>query len=110
MKVNIKQSLKLVLSFTLVVWSLQAFCETKVVGQKNKMFTVNELTISVGDSVEFLNEDDFFHNVFSLSDAKLFDLGSFPKGESRTVVFDTPGEVEVECAIHPDMLMTIHVK
>lgn len=83
--------------------------ENAVVGQKNKAFTVNELTIKKGESVDFLNEDPFFHNVFSLSDAKLFDLGSFPQGESRSVTFEEAGEVEVECAIHPDMLMTIHV-
>lgn len=86
-----------------------AYAQNKVVGQKNKAFTVSELTIKKGESVDFLNEDSFFHNVFSLSDAKLFDLGSFPQGESRTVVFEEAGDVEVECAIHPDMLMTIHV-
>ena len=48
--------------------------------------------------------------MFSLSDAALFDLGSFPKGEHRDIQFDTAGEVEVECAIHPSMKMVIHVK
>lgn len=80
------------------------------VGQKNKDFTVSSLTISVGDKVHFKNEDSVFHNVFSLSDAKFFDLGSYPLGESREVVFDTPGTVEVECAIHPSMKMIIEVE
>lgn len=81
-----------------------------VVGQKDKAFTVKEVEIKVGDSVRFLNEDPFFHNVFSLSDAALFDLGSFPKDEYRDITFDTAGDVEVECAIHPSMKMVIHVK
>lgn len=84
--------------------------ENHVVGQKNKAFTVEKLTVKKGDTVEFLNEDPFFHNVFSLSDAALFDLGSFPQGESKQVVFDEVGEVEVECAIHPNMMMTIVVE
>lgn len=80
------------------------------VGQQNKAFTEESLTIKVGDVVKFTNNDDFFHNVFSLSDAKFFDLGSYPKGDSRSVTFDTAGEVEVECAIHPSMFMTIKVE
>lgn len=80
------------------------------VGQKNKQFTQLQLSINVGDTVTFTNEDDFFHNVFSLSPIKTFDLGSYPKGEGRSVIFDQPGTVEVECAIHPNMLMTIEVK
>ena len=88
------------------------FCmaETHVVGQKNKEFSVSALNIRVGDTVEFMNNDPFFHNVFSLSDAALFDLGSYPEGESKAVTFDTAGEVEVECAIHPNMQMTIVVE
>lgn len=80
------------------------------VGQKNKQFTQETLTIKVGDKVKFTNEDPFFHNVFSLSPVKTFDLGSYPKGENREVAFDKPGKVEVECAIHPNMRMTIEVK
>ena len=80
------------------------------IGQKNKQFTQTKLTINKGDSVKFTNEDPFFHNVFSLSEVQSFDLGSYPKGESKTVVFDKAGTVEVECAIHPNMLMTIEVK
>ena len=64
---------------------------------------MDKLTVKVGDTVKFVNNDAFFHNVFSLSDAALFDLGSFPKGESKSVTFEESGVVEVECAIHPDM-------
>ena len=80
------------------------------VGQKNKEFTKKEITIKVGDTVSFPNQDPFFHNVFSLSPEKTFDLGSYPKGETKKVVFDKPGKIEVECAIHPNMQMTINVE
>lgn len=81
-----------------------------VVGQLNKAFSTDHLIIKVGDVVKFENNDAFYHNVFSLSDTKFFDLGSYPQGESRDVVFDKPGEVDVECAIHPGMRMTIKVQ
>ncbi len=83
--------------------------EVHVVDQANKKFSVNTLTINAGDTVEFTNQDNFNHNVFSLSGTKPFDLGSYPKGESKSVIFDRAGVVEVECAIHSDMRMTIIV-
>lgn len=86
-----------------------AAAQTATVDQKDKQFSVPSLKIKVGDSVRFVNSDPFFHNVFSLSDAKTFDLGSYPQGQSRSIVFDKPGEVEVECAIHPNMKMKISV-
>lgn len=82
----------------------------EVIRQKNKKFSIESLTINIGDSVEFKNEDSFFHNVFSLSDAQMFDLGSYPQGESKSVTFEHAGTIEVECAIHPSMQMVITVK
>jgi len=80
------------------------------VGQKDKAFTVPALKAKVGDVVSFKNEDAFFHNVYSLSDAATFDLGSYPQGEARSVTLEKAGTVEVECAIHPSMKMTIEVE
>ncbi len=80
------------------------------VGQQNKQFTKKSLTVKAGDSVKFTNQDPFFHNVFSLSETKTFDLGSYPKGQSKSVTFDKPGTIDVECAIHPNMKMTIKVE
>ena len=87
-----------------------ALAETHQVGQQNKKFSTEKLTVKVGDSVQFTNQDPFYHNVFSLSDTKSFDLGSFGQGGQETVTFDQPGVVEVECAIHPRMQMEIEVK
>jgi|SRR5450631_273170 len=80
------------------------------VGQLNKAFEVNELKVKVGDTVSFKNNDPFAHNIFSLSDVKSFDLGSYQFGQTRKVVLDKPGIVEVECALHPGMKMTILVQ
>jgi plastocyanin len=86
-----------------------ALAAEHLVGQKDKQFSVRQMKIKVGDSVKFRNDDSFFHNVFSLSSTRSFDLGSYPKGESRSVTFDKAGKVDVECAIHPEMRMTIEV-
>jgi plastocyanin len=94
----------------LSLMSLSAFAETVEVGQKDKAFTVTELTIKKGDTIRFINMDPFFHNVFSLSDAKLFDLGSFPQNDHRDIVFDEAGIIEIECAIHPSMLLEVMVQ
>ena len=80
-----------------------------VVAQKSKAFSTKKLSVKVGDTVKFVNEDPFSHNVFSLSDAKSFDLGSYGQGGSKTIVFDKAGTVEVECAVHPDMKLVIEV-
>lgn len=97
------------MTLTLLSSSLVA-AEEYNIGQKSQSFTESELLIKQGDVVKFINHDDIFHNVFSLSDSKMFDLGSFPKGEYRDVTFEEKGEVEVECAIHPNMKMTIIVE
>ena len=84
------------------------------VSQKGKAFVVQKnavhsLRVNVGDTVSFRNDDPFFHNVFSGSPTKDFDLGSYAQGQSRKVVFDKEGGVDVECAIHPDMKLHIDV-
>jgi plastocyanin len=89
--------------------------EEFTVTQTDKTFKMNgakieKLTIKAGDSIKFLNEDPWFHNVFSLSDLKTFDLGSYPKGQSKTVTFEKSGQADVECAIHPQMQLHLEVK
>ena len=93
----------------LVVAGAAWAAQEHVVAQKNKSFSMKKLTVKVGDSVKFVNEDSFAHNVFSLSAAKSFDLGSFGNGGTKTVTFDKPGKIEVECAVHPDMRMDVEV-
>jgi len=79
------------------------------VDQKDKQFSVSHLKVKAGDTVNFVNLDPFFHNVFSLSDAKTFDLGSYPQGQGRKITFNNPGVVEVECAIHSQMKLVVEV-
>jgi len=78
--------------------------------RKARPSPIANLNIKVGDKVAFRNDDPFAHNVFTLSDPMQFDLGTYPQGQSKTVTFAKAGQYEVECAIHPDMKMVIHVK
>ncbi|NVO05263.1 MAG: methylamine utilization protein [Rhodoferax sp.] len=87
-----------------------AYAAELLVDQKDKQFSKKSLKVKVGDVVEFRNSDPFAHNIFSLSETKSFDLGSYPQGQSKKVSFDKPGTVEVECAIHPSMQMVIEVE
>jgi len=71
--------------------------------QSSETFVPYALAIQAGTVVDFPNSDPFFHNVFSLSKTKRFDLGRYEKGRSKSVRFDQPGVVRVFCDIHSHM-------
>jgi plastocyanin len=77
--------------------------------QINRRFSPDLLVLPVGSTVSFPNMDPIFHNVFSLSKAKAFDLGNYDQGDSRKVVLSKPGIVYVNCRLHPNMAATIVV-
>ncbi len=78
--------------------------------QKNIAFAPDLLPVLVGTAVDFPNLDDTYHNVFSYSRIKRFDLGRYRKDEKpTTVVFDKPGAVTIHCEIHERMRGTILV-
>lgn len=78
-------------------------------GQRNRRFERELLVIPVGSTVEFPNFDAIFHNIFSLSRAQPFDLGYYPKGQTRFVKFPRAGIVQVYCHVHPNMYAAIVV-
>jgi len=77
--------------------------------QRNENFVPHIIAVTVGSTVDFPNDDPIYHNVFSLSRTKTFDLGRFPQGKSRGEVFDKPGVVKVFCQIHSHMSATVMV-
>ncbi len=74
-----------------------------ILDQRDQTFVPYVLAITVGSTVEFPNNDRTYHNVFSLSKTRRFDLGRYPRGQSRSVRFDKPGVVRVFCEIHSQM-------
>jgi plastocyanin len=71
--------------------------------QRNEAFVPHVLAIVAGTTVDFPNNDKTYHNVFSLSPTKPFDLGRYAVGHSKSVRFDRPGIVRVFCDIHSHM-------
>jgi plastocyanin len=78
---------------------------TKEVAQKDLAFVPALLPVLVGTKVEFPNHDGTYHNVFSYSPAKRFDLGRYRPDEQPVPfqIFDTPGLVTLRCDIHEHM-------
>ena len=71
--------------------------------QKDQAFVPRVLPVYVGTTVDFPNQDPIYHNVFSPSPVKRFDLGKYPRGQSKSTKFDKPGLVNVYCDIHSHM-------
>ncbi len=77
---------------------------TTRIAQEGAVFTPHVLPIMVGTMVEWPNNDKIYHNVFSMSDAKQFDLGLYKDNPpDKRVTFDKPGRVDVFCSIHSSM-------
>jgi plastocyanin len=74
-----------------------------VMDQLNLTFVPHVLAVVVGTRVTFPNSDEVRHNVFSPSPVKRFNLGTYPKGVAKYVVFDKPGVVELLCNVHAEM-------
>lgn len=75
-----------------------------------RQFRPRVLVVPVGTTVDFPNRDPFNHNVFSLSEGSQFDLGLYPRGESRNRRFSRPGLVRIYCNIHPRMSAFVVVR
>lgn len=75
-----------------------------MVRQRDASFVPHVIAVPAGTTVEFPNEDEIYHNVFSMSDSTPFDLGLYKRGEqAKSMRFDQPGRVDVFCSIHTKM-------
>lgn len=78
---------------------------TRQISQKEMVFVPTLTAVQTGTTIEFPNEDDTYHNIFSYSPAKRFDLGRY-RGDERpvpSVIFDQPGLITLRCDIHEHM-------
>ena len=82
---------------------------TRKINQKGAMFSPHVLPVVRGSTVEWPNQDEILHNVFSISDAKPFDLGLYKHPEVKRITFDKPGRVDAFCSIHKAMHCVILV-
>ena len=74
-----------------------------VLDQRDERFVPHVLAVTTGTVVDFPNSDRIYHNVFSLSKTRPFDLGRYAAGRSKAIKFDRPGIVRVFCDIHSHM-------
>jgi plastocyanin len=81
----------------------------RTVLQRGKQFIPRVLAVPVGSTVHFRNDDEVFHNVFSLTRPNDFDLGLYRSGEARDKTFRTPGPVNLLCNIHASMFGYVYV-
>ncbi len=79
------------------------------IDQRGAVFSPHILPVMAGEVVEWPNSDEIFHNAFSISDAKEFDLGLYKAPESKKVTFDKAGRVDVFCSIHKSMSCVVLV-
>jgi plastocyanin len=72
--------------------------------QRNMLFIPHVLPVVLGTTVEFFNNDDVLHNVYTPSEAgEKFNLGTWAKGQTRKYTFKKLGEAVMLCNVHPDM-------
>jgi plastocyanin len=93
----------------LVGFAEPATADEVAVEQHDKRFVPDLVAITAGQTVAFPNADPLLHNVYSPTADRTFDLGSYPRGDTRRRGFPTPGVIEVFCNIHPEMSATIVV-
>jgi plastocyanin len=96
---------KLVLVSLLATSAL--FSATHVIDQKGKTFIPHAINAAVGDTITFKNSDPFAHNAYTDNAANEFDIGMQAPGKDVSVTVKGAGKFNVECAIHPNMLLEV---
>ena len=83
--------------------ALAQAAQPTVVGQSKHRFTPNVVPVVAGSTVRFENRDRVYHNVFSVTPSKRFDIGKYAPGKSKEVRFEKEGVVQLFCDIDPTM-------
>jgi plastocyanin len=110
---KVKSNARLFLGFACVAVTTLLAQDTPTshrVEQKNREFSVKEITIRPGETLEFCNVDNVTHNVFSRSKSNSFTIKTQTPGSASSVEFKDEGVTEVRCAIHPAMKLMVTVK
>jgi len=86
------------------------YAANHIVDQKGKTFIPHTLKVSVGDTITFKNSDPFAHNAYTDNEANEFDIGMQSPGQNIKIKVKAQSSFNVECAIHPNMLLEVTVE
>ena len=98
------------LIFPVLMLAIAAAADPVVVSQRAREFEPRDVAVKVGEPVLFRNDDNIVHNVYSATPGHAFDLKGQPPGAQASVSFDAAGLVDVRCAIHPKMRLSVRVE
>jgi len=97
-------------SLLVLILTLSAHAKNWVVDQKGKTFIPSVLTVHVGDTITFENSDPFAHNAYTDDEANEFDVGMQATGTETKIPIKSKESFNIECAIHPNMLLEVTVE
>jgi len=103
------KSMKLAAVLAFVAGSTVGLAAERTISQKGKVFSESVVELKKGETLVFLNDDNVPHNVLSTTPGHAFNLGLIGPGHSTPVTFDKSGEIQVICAMHPSMKMSLKV-
>ncbi len=86
------------------------YAANHIIDQKGKTFIPHSVKVAVGDTITFKNSDPFAHNAYTDDEANEFDIGMQSPGQDAKVTIKAAGTFNVECAIHPNMLLEVTAK
>jgi len=101
---------KIALTVAALLTAGSLFAADHIIDQKGKTFIPHEITVAVGDTLTFTNSDPFAHNAYTDDEANEFDIGMQAPGTKKSVTVKSAGTFNVECAIHPNMLLEVTAK
>ncbi len=81
-----------------------------IVSQKKRSFDPKLLNAKLGDTVLFLNDDRYAHNLYSETPGFEFNIRKQMPGDKHSIELDKRGKFEIRCVIHPRMMMTVNVE
>ena len=93
-----------------IVLAVTLIAANHTIDQKDKTFIPHSITVSVGDTITFVNSDPFAHNAYTDDEANEFDIGMQKPGHDIKVPVKGAGKFVIECAIHPNMLLEVDAK
>jgi plastocyanin len=99
------KSMKIALALSFIAGTTVALAAERTISQKGKVFSETSVEIKKGDTLVFLNDD----NILSTTPGNVFNLGLIGPGHSTPVTFDKSGDMQIICAMHPSMKMSLKV-